>query len=244
MEAAKYYKNIKILYEDDHILVCVKPSGVPVQTKSMGTADMVSILKSYLSQKQPKGIPYVGVIHRLDQPVEGILVFAKTSADAAKLNRQLTGSEFGKHYLAVVCGCPSSPDGVLSCYLKKDGRTNTSCVCSKNEPGAKHAELSYHMLQTTPDSSISPAKEETSPLSLLQITLKTGRHHQIRVQFADAGLPLWGDTKYNPEFTGRRGYFPVALCAFRLCFSHPQTKKAMEFKITPEGPGFAPFYRT
>ena len=242
MEAVNSYKNIKILYEDAHILVCVKPSGVPVQTKSMGTADMSSLIKTYLAQSQPKGAPYVGIIHRLDQPVEGILVFAKTSADAAKLNRQLTGGQFGKHYLAVICGYPQSPEATLSCYLKKDGHTNTSRVCSNNEPDAKYAELSYHLLQSLQASSAAfDEKDEPATLSLIRIELKTGRHHQIRVQFADAGLPLWGDTKYNPSFSGRRGYFPVALCAYRLCFTHPKTSKAMEFEIAPEGPGFAPF---
>lgn len=242
MQAVNSYKNIKILYEDSHVLVCVKPSGVPVQTKSMGTPDMVSLLKSYLSQKQPGKAPYVGVIHRLDQPVEGILVFAKTPFAAGKLNSQLGSGQFGKHYLATVCGLPAQPEATLSCYLKKDGRANTSSVCSANETDAKYAELSYRILDTASDTAASD--KAPSVLALLAIQLKTGRHHQIRVQFADSGTPLWGDVKYNPEFTGRRGYFPVALCACRLSFTHPKTNKPLEFQITPEGPGFAPFHLT
>ena len=225
MECVKTYKNIKILYEDDMILVCVKPCGVPVQTKSIRTPDMESLLKSYLRT------PFLGIIHRLDQPVEGLLVFAKTPQAAAAMNRQLTSDSFGKHYLAVICGVPDLPAGTLSSYLVKDGRTNTSRVCSPKTTGAKHAELSYKTLQTL----------DASTLALVQIQLKTGRHHQIRVQFADAGIPLWGDNKYNPDFQSTASYAPVALCAYRLCFSHPKTGKALEFEIKPSGEGFNPF---
>lgn len=245
METIGSYKNIKILYEDSQILVCVKPSGVPVQTKSMGTPDMVSLLKSYLSLQRQKGVPYIGVIHRLDQPVEGILVFAKSPGAAGKLNRQLTGGQFGKHYLTVVCGCPKMKEDTLTCYMKKDGRSNTSRVCEKQEADAKYAELSYRLIQSVSSPEETGMKSFDVPLlSLLHVELRTGRHHQIRVQLADAKLPLWGDTKYNPAFAGRRGYFPVALCAYRLCFCHPETKKPMEYKITPEGPGFSPFVFT
>ena len=183
----------EILYEDDQILVCHKPAGVPVQTKKIGTQDMESILKNYLfihsSHHAGHKPPYLAVIHRLDQPVSGILVFARTPAAAKNLNQQLQNDQFEKYYQAVVCGVlPDS--GTLTDYLVKDGRTNTSRTCSKNTPGAKKAVLSYEILETS----------EVTGLSVVQIHLGTGRHHQIRVQMAGAGAPLWGDNKYNPEF--------------------------------------------
>ena len=214
----------EILYEDDQILVCHKPAGVPVQTKKIGTQDMESILKNYLfihsSHHAGHKPPYLAVIHRLDQPVSGILVFARTPAAAKNLNQQLQNDQFEKYYQAVVCG--ALPDsGTLTDYLVKDGRTNTSRICSKNTPGAKKAVLSYEILETS----------EVTGLSVVQIHLGTGRHHQIRVQMAGAGAPLWGDNKYNPEFVNKRGYFPIALRAFRLSFCHPTTGKRMEFEV-------------
>ena len=159
-------------------------------------------------------------VARLDQPVSGILVFARTPAAAKNLNQQLQNNQFEKYYQAVVCG--ALPDsGTLTNYLIKDGRTNTSRICSKNTPGAKKAVLSYEILETS----------EVTDLSVVQIHLGTGRHHQIRVQMAGVGAPLWGDNKYNPEFVNKRGYFPIALRAFRLSFCHPTTGKRMEFEV-------------
>ena len=138
-----------ILYEDHDILVCLKPAGTPTQTHRPGLPDMVSILKNYLHQNSPsKKPPYLAVIHRLDQPVEGLLVFAKTPAAAKELNRQLQNSGFGKYYLAVLSGCPKTLDDTLEDFLVKDGRTNTSRVCSKETPGAKLARLTYHIEHT------------------------------------------------------------------------------------------------
>ena len=124
--------NINILYEDTQILVCVKPAGVATQSKRIGSPDMVSLLKNHISMTSGKsGEPYLAVIHRLDQPVSGILVFAKTPAAAKELNRQLTTSGFGKHYYALVAGTPEQPSADLENYLVKDARTNTSRVCQK-----------------------------------------------------------------------------------------------------------------
>lgn len=132
----------------------------------------------------------------------------------------MQNDQFEKYYQAVVCGVlPDS--GTLTDYLVKDGRTNTSRTCSKNTPGAKKAVLSYEILETS----------EVTGLSVVQIHLGTGRHHQIRVQMAGVGAPLWGDNKYNPEFVNKRGYFPIALRAFRLSFCHPTTGKRMEFEV-------------
>ena len=209
-----------IIFEDKDILVCHKAAGIAVQNARIGAADMESSLKNYLALKNTETVPYLGVVHRLDQPVSGILVFARTPAAAKNLNQQLQNDQFEKYYQAVVCG--ALPDsGTLTDYLVKDGRTNTSRICSKNTPGAKKAVLSYEILETS----------EVTGLSVVQIHLGTGRHHQIRVQMAGAGAPLWGDNKYNPEFVNKRGYFPIALRAFRLSFCHPTTGKRMEFEV-------------
>lgn len=213
--------NINILFEDKHILVCVKPAGVPVQTKSFGTQDMESILKNYLVASAPGKPPYLAVIHRLDQPVSGILVFGKTKEAAAKLNAQMQKDGFSKYYQAVLCGMLTPDNGILTNYLVKDGRTNTSRICEKSTKDTKYAELSYETI----------AVSEEKSLSVVKIKLKTGRHHQIRVQMAGAGAPLWGDNKYNPEYINKCGYFPIALCAYRLELSHPITGKPLVFEI-------------
>ena len=209
-----------IIFEDKDILVCHKAAGIAVQNARIGAADMESSLKNYLALKNTETVPYLGIVHRLDQPVSGILVFARTPAAAKNLNQQLQNGQFEKYYQAVVCG--TLPDsGTLTDYLAKDGRTNTSRICSKNTPGAKKSVLSYEILETS----------EVTGLSVVQIHLGTGRHHQIRVQMAGAGAPLWGDNKYNPEFVNKRGYFPIALRAFRLSFCHPTTGKRMKFEV-------------
>ena len=163
----------RILFEDQEILVCHKPSGVPAQTNRIGTPDLVSILKNHLRKESRS--PYLALIHRLDQPVEGLMVFAKTPRSAKELSRQLTTSGFGKYYLAVAEGVPSEAEADLTDYLVKDARSNTSHICSKDTPQAKIAKLHYKVLAagTTADG---------SSCSLLKIHLDTGRHHQIRVQ--------------------------------------------------------------
>lgn len=234
-------RNIKkpdILFEDEHILVCYKPAGVPVQTKSASTPDMESLLKNHLTRALASAAraaaqrdtrrrpPYLAVIHRLDQPVEGVLVFAKTPEAAKNLNKQLQEDGFGKHYKAVICGTLPTTSGTLKNYLVKDGHTNTSRTCSKETPDAKYAELSYETIQNY----------SALGRSLVKIKLKTGRHHQIRVQMAAAGAPLWGDSKYNPAFAETRNS-RLSLCAYRLSFNHPITNAPMEFELTEALPG-------
>lgn len=199
-----------ILYEDTHVLVCKKEAGVAVQTARMSQMDMESALKNYLAVKNSGKVPYLAVIHRLDQPVRGVLVFAKTPAAAKELNKQVTEHTIGKYYLAEVDGTIPAEEGTLEDYLLKDGRTNTSRVVTKETAGAKRAVLHY----------------KRRDADTIEIELVTGRHHQIRVQCANAGMPLKGDGKYNPE--AKRGDH-LGLCAYHLIFKHPKTGEKMEF---------------
>lgn len=223
----------RILYEDKDIIVCHKPAGIATQTARVGQADMVSEVNNYLksASSDHKKPLYVGVIHRLDQPVEGILVFAKNKAAAADLSRQAAGDVMKKEYLAVVCGENFSQTGELKDYLLKDGKTNTSRVVPPEVKGAKEALLTYEVLSQGP-----------SGTALVRIQIHTGRHHQIRVQMANAGMPLLGDHKYAGEeavtISSKLGIRDIALCAYRLSFMHPKTGKRMEFEIRPEGSAF------
>lgn len=180
--------NLKILFEDTHVIVCYKPAGVPTQTSKIGSQDMVSILKNYLYKNQKeKKEPYVAVIHRLDQPVEGILVFGKTPFAAKELSAQMQGAGFGKYYQAVVCGKFEEKSGKLEHYMVKDGRVNLSKVCDPSIKDAKRAVLFYEVEEE--------GLEDGEERSLVNIKLETGRHHQIRVQMAAAGCPIWGRCK-------------------------------------------------
>lgn len=228
--------NSLIIYEDTQIIVCHKPAGIAVQTGRLGEQDIVSLLKNHLAATPARGrvsAPYLAVIHRLDQPVEGLLVFAKTQKAAKELNRQLTTSGFGKHYRALAAGIPVPSEGTLEDYLVKDARSNTSRVCTKDTPGAKLARLHYKTLETYPADNASPLSSG-SPLlepvtSLVEITLDTGRHHQIRVQMSHLGCPLVGDRKYG--YTGTKSAEPLKLCAYKLCFKHPSDGRELTFEL-------------
>lgn len=225
-----------ILMEDADILVVHKHAGVAVQSAKFGQIDLEHELLNYLAVSQGqrgRQMPYLAVIHRLDQPVEGILVFGKTPQAARKLNEAMQKDRMEKIYLAVTDGKPERTEGKLVDYLKKDGRTNRSEVATKDTPGAKQAELSYRILET-----FGGPEEE---YSLVQIRLKTGRHHQIRVQMAHAGAPLWGDSKYAPNRRDEKRAEGIGLCAFRLTFAHPRTGKRLEFQVSPEGEVFSGF---
>lgn len=236
--------NLRILFEDNDIIVCYKPAGVPTQTAKLGAVDMESLLKNhiYKTQKEKKP-PYIAVIHRLDQPVEGLLVFAKTPFAAKELSREVqTRAGFGKYYKAVLCGVPLEKSARLENYLVKDGKTNTSRVASKNEKDAKKAVLSYEVIRILDQTEEAGVDIDFSAIrSLVKIKLDTGRHHQIRVQMANMGCPIWGDSKYGVEKECAivdKSWKQIALCAYRLEFSHPKTKKHMEFEIEPQGAGF------
>ena len=234
----------QILFEDKEILVCRKKAGIAVQSAGFGTMDMESALKNYLAEKQQvsskgtgKGYrpPYLAVVHRLDQPVEGVIVFAKTPRAAKELSRQITGGKMEKIYLAVTFGTPpfeTEEEITLEDFLKKDGKTNTSFVTAAGEPGSKSARLSYKVLETVEDG------QEGKQKHLLQIRLETGRHHQIRVQMSHVGMPLAGDRKYGAS---EKINFPLGLCAYQLTFYHPSTGKKMKFETVPEGTAFQGF---
>lgn len=219
-------KTPEIMYEDADLIVCRKEAGVAVQTARAGRPDMVSLLKNYRAGKGEE--PYIAPVHRLDQPVEGVMVFAKTKRAAARLSEQVREGLMGKEYLAVVCGIPEGASGELTDHLLQDKRTNTSSVAEEGTPGAKTARLSYEVVRA----------DEERGLALVRIMLHTGRHHQIRVQFAHAGHPLYGDLKYGSAKPDQER-FPVALCSCGICFAHPSSGKEMEFRIRPEGQGFA-----
>lgn len=234
---------MKLIYEDAQILVCYKESGLPVQSARIGTRDLENILKNYLSEKTGR-VPYLAVVHRLDQPVEGILVFAKTQKTAASLSAQVNDGRMKKIYHAVVSleenkDMISEQDWTTLCnYMFKDGKINTSKIVSENTRGAKKAELEYRILKTV---EIMKGEEKKKTMAALtEIHLHTGRHHQIRVQMAGAGMPLFGDRKYGKEHLCEQGK-TLALCAVSLELVHPGTGKKMQFSCEPQGEYFRLF---
>jgi 23S rRNA pseudouridine1911/1915/1917 synthase len=215
--------NINILYEDEDIIVCVKPAGVAVQTKRLGQADMESLLKNYIYAKDgvPGQAPYIGVVHRLDQPVSGVMVFAKTKEAAAALGRQMQGKLIEKYYYALTDGVPDKKKGSLEDYLLRDGKNNISSVVPKGTKDAKRAALKYEVI------------ESDGSRALIKVELETGRHHQIRVQLSHAGWPIVGDLKYNFKENMKPSGSELALCSYHLGFRHPAAHKKMEFEIEP-----------
>ena len=234
-----------IIFEDEYLIVAYKPAGIATQTARIGQQDMVSELKNYLSRKpenKGKGTPYLGLVHRLDQPVAGILVFGKTKQAAASISRQITDGTFHKYYYAVIYGKPQKEKDRLTDYLYKDGRTNMSVIVQKDFQEAKKAILDYRLVKTL------MVLEVLQEVSLMEIELVTGRHHQIRVQMANAGMPLLGDSKYGTEterqFSREIGCKNVALCAYKIRFRHPKTGKEISFERKPEEEIFLPFFTT
>ncbi len=187
--------NLKILYEDNHIIVVVKPVGIPVQQDKSGDIDMLSIIKKYLKEKYNKpGNVYLGLVHRLDRMVGGIMVFAKTSKAASRISEYIRNKDVKKRYLAIVNGkLPISEKCVrLVDYLYKDERNNISKVVDESKKNAKEAILEYNVIKNF--------KYAGKEYSLVDVDLHTGRHHQIRVQFANISHPLYGDIKYRERY--------------------------------------------
>lgn len=224
MSATKF----RILYEDADLIVCVKPAGTASQTSRTGQQDMVSLLRNYRHKKGEE--PYIGLVHRLDQPVEGILVFGKHTKSTAALAGQLAKGIFSKCYLAVTEGNMPQQEGKRTDYVRKNARTNRSEIVPASDAKAKRAELYYQVLET--DRNQDPVK------NLVKIQLLTGRHHQIRVQMAYFGTPLAGDRKYGRS----DGDGTLGLCACELAFRHPVTGKEMAFAISPSQAVFKNFH--
>ncbi|MDE5891988.1 MAG: RNA pseudouridine synthase [Acetatifactor sp.] len=215
----------KIVYEDQDILVCHKPAGLATQSAGVTQPDVVSELKSYL-----KGA-YVGMIHRLDQPVEGLLVFARNKKAAAALTRQLEDGTLRKQYCVLVCGHPMQEKGELVDYLSKEG--SLSRVVSEGSPGAKKAVLQYQVSQSGRGETDWPQE-----CTCLDICIGTGRFHQIRCQLSHAGMPVLGDRKYGTaeslEMSRRMGIRNTALCAYRLMLKHPASGREISCEICPD----------
>lgn len=212
---------IKVIYKDSEIIIVNKPAGIPVQTKNITQKDLESEIKKMLSAEGKKD-PYLAVINRLDQPVSGLVLFALNKTSAAKLSDDLVKGRIDKYYKAEVLGEFEQKEGILEDMIYKDGKTNMSFRVDEKDPrykDAKKAVLEYR---------------EVSPGNL-EIKLITGRHHQIRVQLANAGHPILGDTKYGNEASkeeaSKRGIKELKLKAYKLEINHPRTGERLEYQI-------------
>lgn len=210
-----------IIFEDNEIIVCKKEAGWLSQSDKSFTVDMVSALRTYRVNKGESS--YIAILNRLDCPVSGLVLFAKTPQRAAELTKEMQNNQINKYYYAVVCGKPDQKKGTFVDHLVKDGKNNVSRVTLDKKAG-KRAELEYEV--------VAEHAGEKGILSLVRIHLKTGRHHQIRVQFASRNLPLYGDAKYNDKAVKGEN---IALCAFLLEVS------GKTFEIKPEGGIFSEF---
>ena len=212
---------INVIYEDNHIIVVEKPVNIPSQGDKTGDMDMLTLIKEYIKEKYNKpGNVYLGLVHRLDRPVGGVMVFAKTSKAASRLSEQVREKVFQKRYLVICNGKMEKINGTLEDYLLKNERNNMSKVVKEGTKNSKYAHLDYEVLKYDKD----------LDLSVLKILLHTGRHHQIRVQLASRGHSIYGDQKYGGRGHGKQ----ITLWAYSLTILHPITKEKMEFKAIPQ----------
>lgn len=210
---------MEILFEDNQIIVVLKPQNVPTQEDASGDKDMLTMVKEYIKEKYHKpGNVFVGLVHRLDRPTGGIMVFAKTSKAAERLSAQIVNGDFSKKYMAVVCGVPREKHGRLVHYLKKNERDNVVEIVPQLTEGAKRAELEYSVLDTKGD------------YSLIEVKLLTGRSHQIRVQMKALGCPIFGDQKYGGPNMKKAN---LNLFATELRFEHPVSHDKLVFRAFP-----------
>lgn len=221
---------MNVLYEDDYIIVCEKPAGIASQAGKITDRDMVSELNNYMRRAGAKASAYL--IHRLDKPVRGILVFAKTKKAAAGLNSQLTGGDFCKKYYAIVEGKPESEEGILENYMYKDSKNSKAVIIGENDEirEAKSAKLSYRMISKYSDSKLLRVADDEIELYLLDVRLYTGRFHQIRCQLSSIGHPIVGDTLYGATVPYKKRN-AIGLVAYSLSFKHPITNKELSFTI-------------
>lgn len=204
--------DIPILYEDNHLLVVNKPAGLLSQEDHTGRPDLLNICKDYIKREYNKpGNVFLGLLHRLDRPVSGVMVFGKTSKAASRISEQIRARKVKKFYLAILDGDPP-PNGVLEHHLLKDHKTNMTKVVSSPQKKSKLANLSFKTLG------------RSNGMALVDINLETGRAHQIRVQFAEIGSPVHGDKRY-----GKASASSIALHAHKFRLNHPTQKEEMEF---------------
>ena len=214
-------ENLVVLYEDNHVIVVLKPQNLPCCEDVTGDTDLLTMVKDYIKVKENKpGNVYVGLVHRLDRVTGGVMVYAKSSKAASRLSEQIRNGEFEKKYLTVVMGTPREERATLTDYMKKNPVNNMVYVCPQTVEGAKFAELEYRVM----------ARAEEKDLSLLLVKLHTGRTHQIRVQMAHMGTPVYGDMRYGGE-KAKKGY--LALWAYYLSFTHPVSKEKLVFRVQP-----------
>lgn len=212
-----------ILYEDNHVIVVLKPQNVPCCPDESGDDNLFDCVKRYVKTAYNKqGNAYIGLVHRLDRPTGGVMVYAKTSKAASRLGEQMKNGGFEKRYVAVLCGIPSKKRGTLENYLRKNSVNNTVYVCTQTEEGAKFASLDYEITG------------ESGGLSLADINLHTGRTHQIRVQTAAINAPVYGDMRYGGEKAVKG---KLALWAYSLRFTHPTTGEKLRFIAEPPKDG-------
>lgn len=213
---------INVLYEDNHLLIVEKPVNIPVQEDASGDEDLLNMLKNYIKVKENKpGNVYLGLVHRLDRPVGGVIVFAKTSKAASRLSDQLRRNKIIRKYKVIVRGRMPAREETLTDHLLKDRRKNQVNVVGRNVNGAKKAVLHYKSIAT----------KEAKGLTLLEVRLETGRSHQVRVQLANAGNPLFGDQKYGRQ-RNKAGQ-QIALWAYFLSFKHPTKDEMVEVECPP-----------
>ena len=212
---------IPLLYEDNHLLVVVKPPNLPTQADDSKDADLLNLLKTYIAEKYNKpGKAYLGLVHRLDRPVGGVMVFARTSKAASRLCADFASHTQDRRYLAVLEG-EMRKERALRDFLLKDPRSGMVRCVNAQTPGAKEARL------------VSRPLKSDNGLTLSEVQLFTGRAHQIRVQHAHAGLALWGDNRYGRGKPGQQ----IALWAYLLKLEHPVTHKSLEFCAPPPDSG-------
>lgn len=217
-------QNLKVIYEDNHIIVVEKPVNIPSQGDKTGDMDMLNIIKDYLKEKYNKpGNVYLGLVHRLDRPVGGVMVFAKTSKAASRLSEEVRLKEFKKTYLVIVNGKMEENKGTFQDYLIKNEKNNMSKVAKEKNKNSKLAILDYEVLKY----------DEEIDLSVLKINLHTGRHHQIRVQLSSRNHSIYGDQKYGGRGHGKQ----ITLWAYKLKIKHPITKELIEFTSIPNMDG-------
>ena len=224
-----------VVFEDNHIVVVIKPQNTPCCPDESKDDDLLTQIKRYIARTEGKETAFVGLVHRLDRVTGGVMVYAKTSKAAARLSAQIADGNFEKTYLTVVLGNPKDRESTLVNHLYKNETKNTVEVVPSATTGAKRAELSYRVIKTPVIPKVRGAEIPTEvavpPVSLLEVKLKTGRSHQIRVQLSNIGHPIFGDAKYGGDKLGRG--WKLALWAHKLTFTHPTTENKMTFIVNP-----------